>query len=76
MKAPKVGGLAFHLCIRFTREPGRVMFNDEVRKQYGVRASSMPGLLRAAVRDGWLIRNKTQDGEFYLCAGPTLEAMR
>jgi hypothetical protein len=73
---PELGGLAFQLCIFFVRNPGRVLFSDEVCSMWGVTPTKLTERLVVARRDGWLIGNKTEAGEFYLCAGPALEATK
>jgi hypothetical protein len=52
------------------------MFTDEICKRWSITPKRLNSALKVARRDGWLIGNKTEEGELYLCAGPKLEDAR
>ena len=75
MSGPQVGSVAFRLCVHFTKNPGTVMFTDEIRERWVMEsgASGLASLLETPVRNGWISAQKIK-GERHICysAGPEL----
>ena len=78
MSGPQLGSVAFKLCVHFVKNPGTVMFTDEIRAKWVAdsKASGLASLFETPVKTGWIHAAKIK-GERFICysAGPELQKL-
>jgi hypothetical protein len=67
------GSLAFNLCMFFAKNPGAVIYSDEIVRRWAVGRRSIFSQLEPTRKKGFIVGTKKPgDAHMYFEAGPAL----